>query len=98
MQAEALFNRRISMSANAFAELVAWAVPFPVSGSSHGYKYRLAFIVKGKCVLRYDNEAGKGDHIHREELETPYIFTGIDQLVADFLNDVKAWRNEHSDY
>lgn len=24
--------------------------------------------------------------------------TGIDPLVTDFLNDVKAWRNEHGDY
>ena len=28
----------------------------------HGFKYRLAFVVNGVCVLRYDNEAGKGDH------------------------------------
>ncbi len=27
-----------------------------------------------------------------------YTFTSIDQLVADFLNDVKVWRNEHSDH
>ena len=26
-----------------------------------GYKYRMALIEAGVCVLRYDNEAGKGD-------------------------------------
>ena len=28
-----------------------------------GTKYSLAYVVEGECVLRYDNEAGKGDHI-----------------------------------
>lgn len=48
----------------AFAELVAWQVPKPVRGSSYNFKYRFAFVVDGVCVLRYDNEAGKGDHGH----------------------------------
>ncbi len=69
MQAKKLFNRRIPLSTIEFAELVAWEVPTPIHGSSHGYKYRLAFVVKGKCVLRYDNEIGKGDHIHRDGFE-----------------------------
>jgi hypothetical protein len=31
---------------------------------AHELWYRLALVVGGKCVLRYDNEAGKGDHRH----------------------------------
>jgi hypothetical protein len=35
-----------------------------VRGSRHQYKYRLVLVVNDDCVLRYDNEAGKGDHKH----------------------------------
>lgn len=45
----------------------------------------VALVVKGVCVLCYDNESGKGDHRHWGETEVPYVFTDIDQLVADFL-------------
>ncbi len=34
------------------------------AGSSHGFKYRLAYVVDGVCVVRYDNEVDKGDHRH----------------------------------
>ena len=95
MKAQPLFNRRIQVAETAFAELVVWVVPAPVPGSRHPYKYRMAFVVDGVCVLRYDNEAGKGDHRHWGEQETAYSFAGVDQLVADFLNDVTRWRDEH---
>jgi uncharacterized protein DUF6516 len=64
-------------------------------GSVHDYKYRLAFVVDGECVLRYDNEAGKGDHKHVRSTETAYHFSTINRLVADFLWDVTRWRNEN---
>jgi hypothetical protein len=38
-------------------------VPRSVRTSGHEFKYSLAYVVEGECVLRYDNEAGKGDHI-----------------------------------
>ncbi|MGX7347355.1 toxin-antitoxin system TumE family protein [Acetobacter pasteurianus] len=38
-----------------FIELVVWEVPSPLRGSLHHYKYRLALISDGKCVLRYDD-------------------------------------------
>ncbi|CDH44694.1 MAG: hypothetical protein IPL59_25860 [Candidatus Competibacteraceae bacterium] len=97
MKAQPLFNRRIQIDETAFVELVTWTLPHAVPGSVHRYKYRMALVVRGVCVLRYDNESGKGDHRHWGEQETPYAFTDIDRLVADFLNDVTRWRNEHSD-
>jgi len=45
-------------------------------------------------VLRYDNGAGKGDHRHVGEKETPYVFVSIDQLLDDFLADVAAWKGK----
>ena len=38
--------------------------------------------MNGVCVLRYDNEAGKGDHRHIGSEETPYTLTTIEQLLA----------------
>ena len=96
MKARELFNRRVPVMEQAFAELVLWEVSEPLSGSEHCYKYRLAFVVAGECVLRYDNEAGKGDHRHVSGKEMKYRFVSVDRLVADFFEDVKRWRDENS--
>lgn len=69
-------------------------MPVPVRGSLHGYKYSLAYVVDGICVLRYDNEAGKGDHRHIGMTESPYRFVSHAQLLADFWLDVDQWRPE----
>lgn len=53
-----------------FIEVIVWRLPQPLSGSTHSIKYRLAYVVSSQCVLRYDNEAGKGDHRHVGEKET----------------------------
>ena len=87
MKARELLNRRVVVAEQAFAELVLWEVPEPVSGSAHCYKYRLAFVVAGECVLRYDNEAGKGDHKHVRSKEVKYRFVSVDKLVTDFFED-----------
>ena len=83
---------RIAYAANVFAELVLWRVHLPVPGSRHRFKYRLALVVDGECVLRYDNEAGKGDHKHLGEVEIEYAFNGLEQLQRDFWDDVERWR------
>jgi len=44
------------------------------------------------CVLRYDNETGKGDHIHLLDVEEPYDFTTPEALLADFWRRVQKWR------
>ena len=67
-------------------------MPSPVSESHHGFKYRLALVVDDHCVLRYDNEEGKGDHKHVGEEEIPYVFTTWKVLMEDFWNDVDNWR------
>lgn len=95
MSASLLFRRRVAVSEDAFAELVLWSLPKPAVGSSHSYKYRLAFVVRGKCVLRYDNEAGKGDHAHFGDREEPYRFTNVDRLVSDFMSDIRRWMDEN---
>ena len=93
MKATPLLHERRVIAEEAFVELVVWQVPSPVLGSAHSFKYRLAFVVSGVCVLRYDNEAGKGDHKHLGGEEAPYTFTTPAQLLADFWNDVDHWRS-----
>jgi hypothetical protein len=92
MDAELLLRKRIALLENAFVEMAVWEVPDPVRGSLHGFKYRLALVAKGFCVLRYDNESGKGDHKHIGEVEKDYHFTDLDSLQADFWQDVELWR------
>ena len=96
MAAKLLFRRRVVLAQTEFAELVLWQVPRPLKGSAHSYKYRLAFVVEGRCVVRYDNEPGKGDHRHYGQQERPYAFVDVDKLLADFERDVQRWRNENS--
>jgi hypothetical protein len=96
MKAVQLVDSRIVYSGSAFAELVLWRLPKPLEGSAHAFKYRLAYVVRGQCVLRYDNEAGKGDHRHFGKKESAYAFTTPDQLIADFQKDIARWNHENS--
>jgi len=52
----------------------------------------MAYVANGRCVLRFDNEAGKGDHKHVDEIEVPYQFPGLVQLQDDFWAAVKRRR------
>lgn len=89
MKAELLVRTRFAVAENAFAEFVLWRVPVPVLGSLHDYKYRLALVEDGVCTVRYDNEAGKGDHRHIDGREEAYRFTTVEQLMADFLEEIE---------
>ncbi|MCL2658777.1 MAG: DUF6516 family protein [Betaproteobacteria bacterium] len=87
-KAELVQKERIKLGDDAFAEVRIWAVPQPVRGSAHGYKYALTCVVAGECVLRYDNESGKGDHKHVREAQVRYTFSTLEQLIEDFWADV----------
>lgn len=95
MRAVELFRQRVVFAESRFAELVLWQVPKPVAGSTHSFKYRLAYVVKGECVVRYDNEAGKGDHRHWHGKESAYGFTTPEQLLSDFQRDIERWNHEN---
>ena len=95
MKAIELLRTRITYSEVAFAEVVLWELPKPVAGSAHRFKYRLAYVVHGECVLRYDNEVGKGDHRYIAGKQSSYVFTAPEQLVADFQRDIVRWNREN---
>ena len=89
-------RRRIVYSTRSFAELVLWRLPTPVRGSAHGFKYRFAYVVDSVCVVRYDNEVGKGDHRHFGASENVYEFSTPERLMVDFQNDIARWNDENS--
>ena len=95
MDAEPLLNERHVLEAQTFVEIVVWRLPRPLRGSMHRFKYRLALVSNGVCVLRYDNEDGKGDHRHFGGKEGAYAFTTPEKLLADFQHDVSRWNHEN---
>ncbi len=92
MPAVLILDDRYPQGGNAFVAVRVFRVPAQVPGSTHDLKYSLAYVVDGVCVLRFDNEAGKGDHLHCGEEEAPYLFTSLEQLLADFWTAVDDWR------
>ncbi|MER0239122.1 DUF6516 family protein [Fulvimarina sp. MAC8] len=93
-KAKLLLRERRVLTEELFVELVVWRVPRSLHGSDHDLKYRLALVFRGVCVLRYDNEAGKGDHRHTMSGEQPYRFVDAERLIEDFWMEVAEWRRQ----
>lgn len=94
MKARQLYRYRDSQGA-VIVEMVIWQLPAPTRDRPHGLKYRLYCGHGGRCVVRYDNEAGKGEHRHYGRREEPYRFVSLDRLLADFRADctrLTGWR------
>jgi hypothetical protein len=75
--------------------MIIWQLPEKTDERPHGLKYRLFCGSLKSCLVRYDNEAGKGDHIHYGQKEVNYEFRSINQLVEDFRADCERlsdWR------
>lgn len=70
-------------------QVVVWRLPAVTTERPHGLKYRLYCGRNGDCLVRYDNEAGKGDHRHEGGRELPYRFRSLEGLVEDFRADVR---------
>jgi hypothetical protein len=97
LKASLVVRDRIAYSEASFAEVVVRVVAAPLAGSVHTYKYRLAFIAHGECVLRYDNETGKGDHRHATGTEARYRFSTLSKLFADFERNIRRYLDEDRD-
>lgn len=92
MRATPLLHERLILEEEAFVELVVWRLDRPLDGCEHRFKYRLAYVVHGVCVVRYDNETGKGDHRHVGKRQRSYAFISLERLQADFWADVAGWK------
>ena len=71
-------------------ELVIWRVPTSPRRPS-GVRYRLAFVRRDQenPAVLYDNHPTKGHHRHVEGVEERYDFVDVDQLLEDFMADVR---------
>ncbi|AUB79604.1 toxin-antitoxin system TumE family protein [Candidatus Thiodictyon syntrophicum] len=95
MKAELITRFRNVSDAGNGIEMVVWRVPAPVPPSGHGYKYRLVYVVNGERAVGFDNERGKGDHMHLGHQEAPYVFVDVDRLIDDFIREVEKWKSGH---
>lgn len=78
-------------------EMVIWSLPKATEERPHSLKYRLFCGRPGESLVRYDNEAGKGDHRHYGNREERYRFESVERLLADFRQDcarLAGWRWE----
>lgn len=94
MRARKLFHYKASRG-DVTVEMIVWALPGLTRERPHALKYRLHCGRGGGCVVRYDNEAGKGDHRHYGVREEPYRFESLERLIEDFRSDctrLGGWR------
>lgn len=91
MEAELIQREKYPVSDTLIVELVVFRVPSPLRLSEHLYRYRLVLLENGKRVVGFDNERGKGDHMHIGQREEFYEFRSLAQLRKDFWMEVNKW-------
>lgn len=90
-----IYHQKFKFTDGAIQEISVWKLPERTPERPHGLKYSLYYgLADGSCIVRYDNELGKGDHRHIEGREEPYIFTDRRKLVEDFLDDIDRVRGD----
>jgi hypothetical protein len=90
MKAELIIHNKLIDDYGNVVEIKLWAVE-KSSDKPHGYKYSLVYIANTKRVIGYDNAEQKGDHRHFKDRTEPYAFTGINQLIRDFYDDIVSY-------
>lgn len=88
-RATLVIDRKMTLEDDSIVQAVVWELPIPLKGSPHRYKYRLYFGRQGECLVRFDNEQGKGDHKHVMGKEAPYAFRDIPTLLKDFRSEIE---------
>ena len=97
MRAELLFRDKYTFRDGAIREMIIWQLPVTDSERPHGLKYRLYYGYPDKCLVRYDNERGKGDHRHYAKREESYQWVSVQQLITDFRADIEQLRGDEDD-
>ena len=93
VMARLAYRSKLIYPGGAIREMVIWRLPRSTPERPHGLKYRLYYgDSKGKCLVRYDNETGKGDHKHIDGHEELYHFLSVEKLVEDFQKDIDRFR------
>ncbi|MCK9188577.1 DUF6516 family protein [Acidithiobacillus sp.] len=97
MKAIRVFYKKEVRPDDVIVEAVIWQLPEPSPERPHGFKYRFYCGKNGQCLVRYDNETGKGDHRHYGDMEESYVFSSLSALVDDFERDVQRLTGEPHD-
>ena len=93
MRAKLIYHEKFIYADGAIREMVLWKLPNKTSDRPHGLKYLLYYgLSDGTCIVRYDNESGKGNHRHIKGKEKSYQFKDVETLVADFLEEIEKAR------
>lgn len=92
-KATILLREKVILADGGILELVIWRLPAATPDRPHALKYRLYFGRGGKCLVRYDNETGKGDHRHIRGREMSYQFISVKKLRQDFEADIRRYGN-----
>jgi hypothetical protein len=92
MKARLAFHDKQVLPDGSIVEMRIWEIQSSAPGSRHRLKYSLFYGRPGHRLVGYDNERGKGDHRHVQSEETPYSFKSVEQLIEDFLADVRRLR------
>ncbi|MFH1028782.1 MAG: DUF6516 family protein [Pseudomonadota bacterium] len=89
MKARLLQKSKEEFTGGIIVETVVWELAEATPDRPHSLKYRLYCGRNGECIVRYDNESGKGDHRHYGTHEESYCYTTFAKLAEDFLADVE---------
>lgn len=88
MQSRLIVHDKVREADGGIIEVKIWGVPVSEE-KKHGFRYSLAYITAGSCLVCYDNHTGKGDHRHYMGREECYRFTTINKLLEDFYRDIR---------
>src|SRR5262245_48024684 len=99
MKAKLLLRYKETDEDGDLREMIVWRVP-ESRMYKDGVRYRLVFIPLGarRPAVLYDNHHPKGHHKHLDDLEQPYIFSGLEKLKTDFDMDMQFWKNRRSTF
>ena len=97
-KAKLIYRSKLIYPDGAVREMIIWQLPQKSLGTLHDLKYRLYYDdVKGRSLVRYDNETGKGDHKHINNKEEVYHFSTVEKLVEDFQKDINKFRRKNNE-
>ena len=94
VKARLIQSDKLLFEDEAIRQIRIWLVPEPVSPATHRFKYSLVYVVQGVRVIGFDNERGRGDHLHLHGTETAYEFQSVANLLADFRALIRQERGE----
>lgn len=90
-----MLHRKICDHDGSITEAVIWQLPAATDERPHGLKYRLYHgNAAGQCLVRYDNEHGRGDHKHLGEEVVNYRFKSVECLMNDFQKDIQKMKRK----